>query len=135
MELNRKCLPLVGYKSLTALNAYHALLMGLKMIPGNSHYTFEEFLAILEAMSDEDKINTLVTGAKIVQLEEEEIKSLICFCTDKNGIAYKAENMKTLSPSDLVEVIVTVCMEIMKNIKIDLVTTVEKKNLETSLLT
>lgn len=134
MELKRKCLPLKEYKSLKAMNAFYSLLLGLKMIPGNSHYGFEEFLSIIEGMSTEDQLKTFEQGAKLVPLEEDEVKALICFCTDKNGIPYTAENMKNLSPSDLVEIIVTVCMEIVKNIKVDLVTPAEKKNLETSQL-
>ena len=128
MELNRKCLPLKEYKSLKALNAFYTLMLGLKLIPGNSHYGFEEFLAIVEAMKPEDQLNTLIMGAKMVPLEEEEVKALICFCTDKNGIPYTSENMKNLKPNELVEIIVTVCMEIIKNINIDLVTKDEKKN-------
>lgn len=128
MELNRKCLPLKDYKSLRALNAYCALMIGMKMLPAHAHYTLEEFFDLVEAMDPEDQVKVLVNGAKIVELQPEEVKALVCFCTDKNGIPYTAENLKTLGPSELVEVIVTVCMEILRNIDIDLITKDEKKN-------
>ena len=128
MEFKRKCLPLKDYKSLRALNAFSALMIGMKMLPAHQHLTIEEFVMLVDSMDDEGKIAVLTNGAKIVALDQEEVKALVCFCTDKNGIPYVAENMKSLTPSDLVEVIVTVCMEVIKNIHIDLVTKEEKKN-------
>jgi hypothetical protein len=66
-----------------------------------------------------------------VELDEDEVKSLICFCTDKNGVPYTEENLKSLSPADLVEIIVAVSVQISK-IKIDFVSEKEKKNLKIS---
>lgn len=135
MELNRKCLPLKDYKSLRALNAFSALLIGMKMLPAHAHYTLEEFFALIEAMSPEDQVTILTNGAKIVALDQEEVKALVCFCTDKNGIPYSVENLKNLGPGELVEVIVTVCMEVIQNINVDLVTKDEKKKSNPSPLT
>lgn len=128
MELARKVLPLKDYKSLRALNAYCALMIGMKMIPAHQHLTLEEFFALVEAMEPEDQLKVLTNGAKIVELQPEEVKALVCFCTDKNGVPYTAENLKNLGPGELVEIIVTVCMEVLKNIHIDLLTAEEKKN-------
>ena len=135
MELNRKCLPLKDYKSLRALNAYCALMIGMKMLPAHAHLSLEEFFSLVEAMTPEDQVTILTNGAKIVALEPEEVKALVCFCTDKNGIPYSQENIKNLGPGELVEVIVTVCMEVLQNINIDLITKDEKKNSNPSLLT
>lgn len=135
MELNRKCLPLKDVKSLRALNAYCALMIGMKMLPAHAHYTLEEFFTLIEAMSPEDQIVLLTNGAKIVELAPEEVKALVCFCTDKKGVPYTQENLKSLGPSELVEVIVTVCMEVLQNIHIDLLTKDEKKNSAPSQLT
>lgn len=135
MELNRSCLPLKDYKSLRALNAYCALMIGMKMLPAHAHFTLEEFFALIEEMKPEDQVTLLTNGAKIVELAPEEVKALVCFCTDKNGIPYTAENMKNLGPGELVEVIVTVCMEVLQNINIDLITKDEKKKSNPSLLT
>lgn len=129
MELKRKCLPLIGIRSLRALNAFSALLLGMKMMPGQAHLTYEEWITIVAAMEPEDQLKTFIHAAKFVALDPEEVKSLVCFCTDKNGIAYTEANVKTLTPSDLIEVIATVSMEIVQNIHIDLVHEEEKKNL------
>ncbi len=134
MELNRRCLPLKDVRSLRALNAFYALVIGMKMLPGHAHYTLEEFITMVECMKPEDQIKILTNGAKIVELNPDEVKAMVCFCTDRNGVPYTAENMKNLGPSELVEVIVTVCMEIVTNIHIDLVTKEEKKNLKTTQL-
>ena len=98
------------------------------MLPGHQHYSLEEFFAIVEAMTPEDQLKVVTNGAKLVALDEEEVKALVCFCTDKNGIPYTQENIKNLTPSEIVEVIVAVSMEILRNIKIDLLHDDEKKN-------
>lgn len=128
MKFNRTVLPLKEYKSYKALCAFQRLIFGLKMIPGNMHYSFEELCEVIEKMTPEDQLKTLTQAAKMVTLDEDETNALICFCTDKNGIPYTAENKKTLSGSDYVEIIVTVCMAILQDIHIDLVSPEEKKN-------
>lgn len=135
MEFNRKVLPLKEYKSYKALCAFQRLIFGLQMIPGNMQYSYEEFCAIIEKMSPEDQLKTVTQAAKMVTLDEDEVNALVCFCTDKNGIPYTSENKKTLSPSDIVEIIVTVSMHILSDIHIDLLSNEEKKNLKTSQLT
>lgn len=135
MELKRKCLPLQGVKSLRCLNAFSALLLGMKMLPAYGHMTFEDFFDMIEAMEPEDQVKIITTGAKIVALDHEEVKAMVCFCTDKNGIPYQEANLKTLKPNELVEVIVTVCMEVIQNIHVDLITKDEKKNSNPSQLT
>lgn len=128
MEFKRKCLPLVGIRALRCLNAFQALLIGIKMLPAYQHLTVEELVGLVDEMPREDQLKVILSGAKIVALDPEEVKALVCFCTDKNGIPYTEANIKTLGPSDLVEVIVTVCMEVIQNMHIDLVTEEEKKN-------
>lgn len=128
MELNRKVAPLVGIKSLRCLNAFQALLLGMKMLPGYQHLTFEEFITLVDGMEREEQAQVLTHGAKIVALDPEEVKALVCFCSDKNGIPYIEANIKSLKPNELVEVIVTVCMEVIQNLHVDLVTKEEKKN-------
>lgn len=123
----RKVLPLVGFKSLRAFNAFNALLLGVKMLPAYMGESYEDFLARIEEMPEEDQKKILLAGARHVNLEKEEVEALICFCTDKNGVPYSAENLKSLGPADLIEVIVSVCLEIGK-IKINFVSEAEKKN-------
>lgn len=119
---------LKGYKSLRALNAYSALLLGLKMLPAYAVEQYESFLARVQSLPAIDQIKIFREAAHFVELAEEEVKAMICFCRDKNGVPFTAENMKNLGPQELVEVIVSVCHEISK-IKIDIISEDEKKKL------
>lgn len=129
--MSRQVLPLKGYKSLRALNAFNALVLGLKMIPEYMTMSFEDFLNRLSAMPEADQIQMLKKAALFVELSKEEVEAIVCFCTDKNGVPYEAANLKNLSPDELIDVIVAVCAEIAK-MKIDFVTENEKKKLTTS---
>lgn len=124
--MKRVILPLVGYKSLRALNAFHALLLGLKMLPAYLAEGYESFYASFNTKTDVEKENALREAAVFVQLAEDEVEALISFATDKNGIPYGKENFKNLNAGEIHEIIVGVCMEIGK-IKIDIVSEQEKK--------
>lgn len=123
----RQVLPLTGYKSLRALNAFHALLLGLKMLPAYITQSYESFYASFKDRSEEDKEKLIREAVVFVQLQQDEVEALVTFVKDKNGVAYSAVNLKNLSVDELHEVIVSVCMEIGK-IRIDLVSEQEKKN-------
>lgn len=122
-----KVLELKGYKSLKALNAFHTLMLGLKMLPAYCGEAYEDFYARIELMSPASQEKMIREAALFVELQKEELEALLCFCTDKNGVPYGPENLKNLGPADLVEVIVSVCCEIAK-IKINFVSEAEKKN-------
>lgn len=124
-------LPLKGYKSLRALNGFHALLLGLKMLPAYILEDYETFYSSFSVKSDEQKEKLLKEAVMFVQLGQDEVEALISFATDKNGIPYTAVNMKNLSVGEMFDVIVAVCMEIGR-IKVDLVSEAEKKNSEGS---
>ncbi len=123
-----KTLPLRGYKSLRALNGFHALLLGLKMLPAYIMEDYETFYASFKEKSEAEKEKLIREAALFVQLAQDEVEALISFACDKNGIAYSPVNLKNLGPGDLHEVIVAVCMEIGK-IKIEIVSENEKKKL------
>ena len=127
----RKVLELKGYKSLRALNAFNALVLGLKMIPEYMGESYEDFLNKISAMPEADQNMMLKKAALFVELQKEEVEAIVSFCTDKNGIPYEASNMGNLDPKELIEVIVSVCSEIAK-MKIDFVTQNEKKKSGTS---
>ncbi len=122
-----KVLPLKGYKSLRALNAFHALLLGLKMLPAYIGESYEAFYASFSEKTEAEKEKLLKEAVMFVHLEEDEVAALVSFCTDKNGITYAAVNIGNLTPHQMHEIIVAVCMEIGR-IKIELVTEEEKKN-------
>lgn len=124
-----KVLELKGYKSLRALNAFNALMLGLKMLPAYHHYTYEDFFFMIQEMSEQDQSNMIREAANFVELQKEEVEALISFSTDANGVPYSAENLGNLNPKEILEIIVAVCVKI-SQIKIDLVTKDEKKNLK-----
>lgn len=123
----RKVLPLKGYRSLRALNAFHVLMLGLKMLPAYMGESYEDFFKRVQEMPPADQQKMIREAALFVNLEKEEVEALVCFCCDANDVPYVAENMKSLGPDDLMEVIVAVCSAIAE-IKIDIVTEAEKKN-------
>lgn len=118
---------LTGLKSLRPLNAFSALIIGVKMLPAYGHLTYEEFLAIVDAMDDEGQKAVFRNAASIVQLDPDDVAMMLYFCNDKNGIPFDSTNMKNLNPKEIVEMIVAVCLKIVK-IKVDFVSEDEKKN-------
>lgn len=127
-----KVLELKGYKSLRAVNAFHTLMLGMKMLPAFLGESYESFNARTSEFSDDEKLKLIKEAALFVELQEEEVKALVSFCTDANGYPYQASNINNLSPSELLECVVAVCFEISK-IKVDLLSESEKKKLLTSL--
>ena len=121
-----KLLPLTGYKSLRALNAFHSLLLGLKMLPINLDKDYVEFFASFKDKTDAEKEAALRQAVAFVQLSQDEVEALVSFGTDSNGIPYSSVNQKQLAPEELFDIIIAVCMEIGR-IKIELVSEEEKK--------
>ncbi len=122
-----KVIELKGFKSLRALNAFNALVLGLKMLPAYMSESYEEFLARVHAMPAGDQEKLLREAVLFVELRKEEVEAMVCFCLDPNEVPYSAENLKNLDPKQLVDIIVAVCMKIAE-IKIDIITESEKKN-------
>lgn len=122
--------PLVGYNSLRALNVFHTLLLGVKMLPayGDKHY--EDFYDELSKATAEKKEQVIREAALFVELSKDEIEAIIGFCKDPNGVAYGPHNIKNLNPAQIHECIVAVCLEVAK-IKVNFVTDGEKKKLKT----
>lgn len=122
-----RVLELRGIKSIGPLRSFHTLLLGLKMLPAYMGETYEEFLDRVDQMDAASKKKIIREAALFVALDDEETKIILSFCADSNGVPYSAENIKNLTPKDIFEAIVSVCLEVSK-IKIDLVTEAEKKN-------
>lgn len=120
-------LPLKGYKSLRALNAFHTLMLGLKMLPAYASEAYEDFYERISKATDEEKVKLIREAALFVQLERDEVEALIGFCSDKNGVPYGPHNVKMLGPDQLIDIIVAVCAEIGK-INVGILTEEEKKN-------
>ncbi len=122
-----KVLALRGYKSLKALNAFHALMLGLKMLPAYMGETYEDFFSRVQEMPLRDQENLIREAASFVELQKDELEALLSFVADPNGVPYSAENVKNLGPKELLDGVVAVCVEISK-MKINLVSEAEKKN-------
>ena len=122
-----KVLELKGYKSLRALNAFHALMLGLKMLPEYASVSYEDFFELVSKLPPAGQETMIRRAAQFVELKQDGVEAIVCFVQDKNGVNYDATNLKNLNPLELVEVIVAVCKAIAA-IKIDLFTDDEKKN-------
>jgi hypothetical protein len=118
---------LKGYKSLRAFNAFHALILGLKMLPQYLGDSYADFYSALAEKSAEDQRKILREAACFVELQKDEVEALLSFVEDANGIAYGSANIGNLRPDEIVEMIVEVCMK-MASFKIDMVSEAEKKN-------
>lgn len=129
-----KVLELKGYKSLKALNVFHTLMLGLKMLPSYMGESYEDFYAKVQLMPEADQAKLIREAALFVKLDQDEIESLLCFVADPNGVPYGPENLKNLGPDQIHEVIVAVCVEISK-IKVNLITDAEKKKSKTAVST
>lgn len=124
-----KVLPLKGYKSLRALNSFHALMLGLKMLPAYQTWSYEEFYASFKDKTDAEKETLIREAALFVRLEPDEVEALVSFATDKNGVPFSSVNLNNLTADELHETIVAVCVEVGR-IKIGLVSEDEKKNFQ-----
>ncbi len=122
----RKVSPLVGLESLHALNAFNALLLGMKMLPAYAAIPYVDFYASFGTKTEAEKETLLREALAFVNLSKEEVSALVSFCSDKNGVPYGSHNIKSINVKDLFEIIVAVCMEI-GAIEITLVTEAEKK--------
>jgi hypothetical protein len=129
-----KILPLKGIRSLKALNVFHTLMLGLKMLPMYAGQSYEDFFLKVEAMPENDREKLIREAVLFVDLKEDEVEAMLRFCADANGVPFGPENIKNLSPSDIHEAIVQVSCEISK-IKVNFITEDEKKNLKTAALT
>jgi hypothetical protein len=121
-----KVLELRGLKSLRALNVFHTLMLGLKMLPQYAGESYEEFLSKINAMPDIDQEKMIREAVLFVELDESEVNAALSFATDRNGIPLGPENIKNLGPSEIMDAVVEVCKKVAA-IRVDLVTDSEKK--------
>lgn len=122
---------LKGIKSLRVLNAFSALMLGMKMLPAYMGESYEDFLGRVQEMPEADQEKILREAVLFVELQKDEIEAVCSFAEDKNGVAYSAESLRNLPANEVVDIVVAVCLAVAK-IKIDLVPESEKKNLRTS---
>lgn len=122
---------LSGLSSYSAFQVFYKVLLGLKMYVAYAHYKPDEFFDHIGNLSIEDQEKIVREALMLVPIEKDEILILASFCTDKNGVPFGIQNMGSLNPKQVLEILVKSCMELVK-IKIDFVNEDEKKNSETS---
>lgn len=115
-----------GYRSLRALNAFHTLMLGLKMLPSYITESYEDFFARIDAMDEEGKMKMIKEATLFVELAKEEVEALVGFCADANGVRYNGNNIDSIPLDQLQKIIVAVCYEVSK-IQIDFLSEAEKK--------
>lgn len=123
-------LPLKGYRSLKALNGFHALLLGMKMLPMYVGVSYVDFYESFKTKTDSEKETLLREAVAFVELSQDEVDAMLSFCVDDNGVPFFSGNSSNLDIAQIHECIVAVCLEIGR-IKITLVTEEEKKRLQT----
>lgn len=116
-----------GYKSLRALNVFHTLMLGLKMLPEYMGEQYEEFFERIEAMPSADQEKLIRQAAVFVELQEDEVAACLSFCKDPNGVPFDSSNLRGLAPDQIHEMIVAVCVELAK-IKVSFISDAQKKN-------
>lgn len=121
-------LELKGYKALRAFNGFHALMLGMKMLPMNVGDTYEVFFKRVEEMSECERERLIRQAVLFVELSKDEVEAIVSFCTDPNGVPYQPANLKHAPPEMIVEMIVAVCLKI-ADIKVTMVSEGEKKKL------
>lgn len=124
-----KVLDICGPKGYSAVIVFNTLMMGLKMLPAYMEETWEDFLARVQLMEPKDQKKMIREAAMFVKLEKLELADIVCFCCDKNGVPYTAENLNNLSPPEIFDVITEVAFKV-SQFKIGFATEAEKKSLE-----
>lgn len=122
-----RILELRGIKSLRALQVFNTLMYGLKMLPEHADEHYETFFARVAELDEAHQEKLIRLAAMFVELPKDDLEALLSFVADPNGVPYSPENLKTLGPKEILEMVVAVCKVISK-IKIDLVSEGEKKN-------
>lgn len=123
-----------GPKCLAAYNVYSALLLGVKMLPAYELEGYESFYARIQMLSDEDKEKIIREAVAFVKLEDDDIRDVLTFCTDANGVPFGPENIRNLGLVETFESVVAVAKAV-SQFKINLVTDSEKKKSLDSQLT
>lgn len=123
-----KVLELKGTKSMRAFNGFQTLLLGLKMLPAYQGESYEDFYARIDSMDSVGQETVIREAAFFVELHKDELEALLSFCADANGVPYSSENIQNLSPGQIIDGVVAVCMEFAR-MKISLVSEARKKKI------
>lgn len=102
---------LKGLKSPAGFQVLYNLLIGFYTVPVfGENQTFDEFVKSFEKMPREQRREILAKAVCITPLKEEEYMNVMCFAKDANGIPYSKENVENLEYSEIMEIVVDVCL-------------------------
>jgi hypothetical protein len=119
-------LELKGIKSLRALNVFHTLMLGLKMLPMHASVPYDVFYDEFHEKPDDEKLKLIRQAAMFVELTREDVEALVFFVADANGKRYQTANINNLSALELLEIVIAVAFEV-GNLKIDSLSEEQKK--------
>lgn len=123
-------LKIKGLASLKAWNVWQQLLLGVSCMPEHCTEKREEFFKRVSEMSSEEQEKIIFKAINFVPVDSEDLKGLLTFVADKNGVPYSSENIRNLELQEIVEMIFLVCKELAKIGPTDLVSEDEKKKSE-----
>lgn len=107
-----KIRPLVNSKSLRVVNLCAALLMGYYMQPGQiMNKTYKEFLQSVQELTKDEQAELLLSSARLLQLNGDEILDALAFVEDPNGLPIDKTNIGNFGPDLILDMIVAVCLE------------------------
>lgn len=101
-----------GLESVWALNAFHTLVRGLAIEQACFGQEMDETFAKFEALDAAGKERELRRAFTLVNLPEEDMKNLLLFALDANGIPYGTRKLKDIGPVELIDAMTAVCLEI-----------------------
>ena len=120
--------PLVGLPGYFAYTTYLKFIFGLSLMPAYVGTDFTKFKESVCEADDAGKEKIIREALGLVDLSGEEITNLTRFVKDPNGVPYGKENMKSMNPLEIYNVLCAVCLECAKIKPNDLTTADEKKN-------
>jgi hypothetical protein len=118
---------LKGVKAFRAFNAFHKLMLGLKMLPAYLSESYEDFFDRVSEMDGDDQEKLIREACIFVELDQDETESLLSFVKDPLGVPMGPASIKGMSPDQILNALVLVCKEFAK-IKVDFVSESQKKN-------
>jgi hypothetical protein len=119
-------LELKGIKALRALNVFHTLMLGLKMLPMHANVPYDKFFDEFQDKPDDEKMKMVRQAALFVELTKEDVEALAFFVADANGVRYQPANINNLSATDILDMVVAVAFAV-GQIKIDSLSEEQKK--------
>lgn len=118
-----KIRPILGYNCYRAYQIYRDILLAsyifwtankIYLTGEDKRETYKEFLVRFENSNEEERREIIKIGADTFNLSLEEVCFLAGQVEDANGVPYSKANLANLTPKEIIDIIVEVCLEISK---------------------